>query len=49
MHYDILYTCEAENGVKCFVCKAILENYISSLKPDFLNSTYKEGLSGTPI
>ena len=28
MHYDILYTCEAENGVKCFVCKAILENYI---------------------
>ena len=35
MHYDILYTCEAKNGIKCYVCKAKLEDYISSLKPDF--------------
>ena len=44
MHYDILYTCEAENGVKCFVCKAILENYISSLKPDFFEFDIQRGI-----
>lgn len=44
MFYDILYTCEAQNGVKCYVCKANLENYISSLKPDFFEFDIQRGI-----
>lgn len=44
MHYDILYTCEAENGVKCYVCKARLDNYISSLKPNFFEFDIQRGI-----
>ena len=35
MDYEILYKCEAEQNIKCYVCKANLKDYIASLKPDF--------------
>ena len=28
MDYEILYKCEAEQNIKCYVCKANLKDYI---------------------
>ena len=44
MLYDILYTCEAKEGVKCYVCKANLKDYISSLKSDFYDFDIQRGI-----
>lgn len=44
MDYEILYKCEAEQNIKCYVCKANLKDYIASLKPDFYEFEVQRGI-----
>lgn len=44
MTYEILYECKAKQNIRCYVCKANLEDYVSSLKPDFYEFEVQRGI-----